>query len=139
MKKKSYRPLQALELFADCSPSELEQIRPLVTAIPVKAGTVLLREGSIGHELVIITSGQAVVSSDVRGELVATLGAGDVVGEMALLTGERRSATVTVSTDADVLVCSVREFRSIVRIAPRVGLRIAQIGAARREANLRAA
>lgn len=141
MKKKStdLRPLQDLALFADCSASELEQVRRLVTSIRVDAGTVLMREGSIGFELVIIADGQAVVTSDVHGELLATLGAGDFIGEMSLLSGEPRSATVTVTTDAEVLVCTRREFRSILDIAPTIGLRIAETGAARREANRRAA
>ena len=62
-------------------------------------GTVLMRQGEIGHSMFIIADGKVTVSvhSPSGDQHVATLGTGEIVGEMSLLTGARRSATVTAA------------------------------------------
>ncbi|MBN8995243.1 MAG: cyclic nucleotide-binding domain-containing protein [Rhizobiales bacterium] len=62
-------------------------------------GALLMRQGEIGHSMFIVAEGKVAISihSPSGEQHVATLGAGDVVGEMSLLTGARRSATVTAA------------------------------------------
>jgi len=59
------------------------------------------------------------------GEKIATIKAGELIGEIALLTGERRTATVVADTDASVYALSPREFASLMARCPRLEKRVA--------------
>jgi CRP-like cAMP-binding protein len=122
-----------LELFADCTKAELRQIGSLTTYLQVPRDKVLMREGTRAKEFIVIGSGTARVSreSDDGVTTVAELGSGEFLGEMALLTGTRRTATATAATDLAVFVSSVSEFRSILRIAPSVADKVVQASLAR--------
>ena len=88
--------LRELDLFSEASRSELAVIARQLTRLKVKAGRVLVREGGIGNEFMIMVDGMAEVTQG--GRSVATIGRGDLVGEMALLQpygSGRRNATVT--------------------------------------------
>jgi cytochrome P450 len=90
--------LSALELFEGCGPVELE---PLIGALAgvrsVTEGTVICREGDTADRWWIVREGTADVT--VRNLYVATIGPGETIGELALLDGEPRNATVTAVTD----------------------------------------
>jgi CRP-like cAMP-binding protein len=115
-----------LELFADCSKAELRQISSLTTYLQLQKDQVLMREGTRANEFVIIGSGTAQVSRQTSKGVVsvAEVGSGDFLGEMGLLAGTSRTATVTATTDLTVLVSSASEFRSILRIAPSVANKV---------------
>lgn len=85
-------PLFAKALAAD----ELDRLAANVRSAEFARGAVLMRERDIGTSMFVLTGGKVSVSVHSRGgdREVATLAAGDIVGEMSLLTGERRSATV---------------------------------------------
>ncbi len=125
--------VEDLELFADCTKEELRQLGGLATPLHVPKGQVLMREGSVGREFVIIASGTASVSRQTAHGVaeVAELGSGDFLGEIALLTGGRRTATATATTDLSVLVCSVSEFRTMLRVAPSVAEKVRRASAIR--------
>ncbi len=111
--------LGELDLFSEASRSELAQITRPQNTLKVKAGRVLVREGGIGNEFMIMVSGAAEVTQG--GRKIATIGRGDLVGEMALLQppgSGRRNATVTAVTDAQIYAGSAAEFRRILEIAP---------------------
>ena len=124
--------LRELDLFSDASRSELAVIAKQLTRLKVKAGRVLVREGGFGTEFMIMVSGMAEVTQD--GRSIATIGRGDLVGEMALLqpfgTG-RRNATVTAVTDAEIYAGSASEFRRILEVAPSVAEKVHQTIASR--------
>lgn len=86
-------PLFAKTLAAD----ELDRLAANVRSAKFARGAVLMRERDLGRSMFVLTGGKVSVSVHSRGgdREVATLAAGDIVGEMSLLTGERRSATVT--------------------------------------------
>ena len=88
-----------------------------------------------------IADGQATVSKHVDGaeSVVATVGRGDVIGEMSVLDGGRRSATVRALTPMSVYVASAAEFAGLLRELPVVAERIARTAAERRDTNRRAA
>jgi CRP-like cAMP-binding protein len=117
-----------LELFADCSKAELRQIASLTTYLQVQKDQVLMREGARANEFVIIGSGTAQVwrQTNQGAVTVAEVGSGDFLGEMGLLAGTSRTATVTATSDLTVLVSSASEFRSILHIAPSVANKVVQ-------------
>jgi CRP/FNR family cyclic AMP-dependent transcriptional regulator len=124
--------LAQLPLFSQVSRSELALIRRHLTALQVPAGRVLMREGGPGDQFMIIADGEATVSQG--GRAIATLGRGDLVGEMALLEHDgvgRRNATVTVTADAVVYAGSRAEFRQILEAVPAVAREVRQTAAAR--------
>lgn len=124
--------LRALPLFSEASRSQLAVIGRHVTKLNLPAGRVLVQEGAIGHEFMVIVEGQAAVSQG--GRLVATLDRGDLVGEMALLDANgrgRRNATVTALSDLVVYVGSASEFRRILEVAPSVAAKVRQTVTAR--------
>lgn len=126
-------PLQRLELFGACTPSQVRRIRSLLTMLTVDPGTVLMREGAYGFECVIITDGLAEVT--VGGRVVATLGAGDVVGEMSLLGGDARTATVVAVTPLTFYVCNAAEFAGMLELAPEFAAQVRRTADERRRAN----
>jgi CRP/FNR family cyclic AMP-dependent transcriptional regulator len=119
--------LRELDLFSEASRSELDVIGKQLTRLKVKAGRVLVREGAIGNEFMILVDGMAEVTQG--GRSIATIGRGDLVGEMALLQGHghgRRNATVTAITDAEIYAGSPAEFRRIIEAAPSVAEKVKQ-------------
>jgi cytochrome P450 len=90
--------LSTLELFGGCEPAELERVaRALAGTREIGEGVVLCREGETADRWWIVVEGMADVT--VRGLYVATIGPGETIGELALLDGEPRNATVTATTD----------------------------------------
>jgi CRP/FNR family cyclic AMP-dependent transcriptional regulator len=95
----------------------------MCTEVSVPAGRVLCREGGPGHEFFVLEEGSATVT--VGGAQVATFGPGDFFGELALLDGSgARTATVTAESDAQVLVLTAAEFRSLLESEPTVAVRM---------------
>src|SRR5450631_2847250 len=88
-------PLAGVSLFAACTAQELAAIVSVTTLIDVPAGRVLCRQGERGDQGFVIVDGTAVVTVD--GDPVAMLGPGECFGEMALLDGGPRIATVTTT------------------------------------------
>jgi CRP-like cAMP-binding protein len=122
-----------LELFSDCTRSELRQLDSLTTFLQLKRDRVLISEGSPAREFIIIGSGTARVSRETEAGVaaVADLGRGEFLGEMELLAGTRRAATVTAATDLGVLVSSAGEFQTMMRISPSVAHKVRQASIAR--------
>ena len=120
--------LRELDLFSETSRSELAVIAKQLTKLKVKAGRVLVREGGLGNEFMIIVNGMAEVTQG--GRSIATIGRGDLVGEMALLQPVgfgRRNATVTAVTDAEIYAGSASEFRRILEASPSVAAKVHQL------------
>lgn len=108
--------LAQLDLFSDLSKKELKSVAQLMTPTTVKAGTEFIVEGEVGREAFIILEGSASVWR--RDRLVATVEAGTVLGEMAVLTGISRTATVKAETDLDLRVLVRREFLGLLDTSP---------------------
>lgn len=107
-------PLQGVPWFAACTEEQLGEAARLAERLEVHAGEVILREGRLGRELFVIVSGRATVTR--AGRVVNLLGAGDYFGELAAIEAAPRSATVTATTDLDVLIIGPREFEAIMDI-----------------------
>jgi CRP-like cAMP-binding protein len=135
--KESISRLAKVPLFADCSNRDLQTIARVVRDIPHKAGTVIAREGEPGVGLFVIVSGTADVS--IGGKKKATLGAGDFFGEIALLDGGPRTATVTAKTDVQLLGLTEWVFRGLMVEHPSIALKTLQQMAGRLRAVTKAA
>ena len=121
--------LAELSIFSELSSGEIRKIRSLMTKLDIPAGKTFITEGSTVMEAFILVEGQAVVTRD--GEKLATLGPGDVVGELAVLAGVPRTASVTAESDLVVEVLNRREFISLLDQEPPV-MKSILIGALRR-------
>jgi CRP/FNR family cyclic AMP-dependent transcriptional regulator len=108
--------LAGVPLFAGLSKERLRQIGSLMTRLDVGAGKVLARQGDVGREFVILLEGEVEIVRD--GKVVATRGAGDYVGEIALLDNRPRTATVTAKTDVVAEVLNRAEFSSLLATSP---------------------
>lgn len=127
--------LERIPLFAGCTADELDAIDSSLTEVRLEAGQVLTREGHYGSQVVFVADGQLAVTRSSQGERpVAILGAGDVAGEMAVLEGTPRNATVTAITPATVFVANPREFAVLMSV-PSVAAAIRETVERRHEAN----
>ena len=99
-------------LFEGLSQKELLEIARVTEDLQVPAGTVLCKEGALGREFFVIVEGTADVTRG--GSPVATRGTGDFVGEIALLTEMRRTATVTATTPLRCLILMRGDFRRVL-------------------------
>jgi CRP-like cAMP-binding protein len=128
--------LRAMELFADCSDTDLDRVAPLLTRMTVAHGGVLMHEGGPGEDLMILGSGVAGVSRTDEGgsRHLGIVPSGSVVGELSLLQQTPRSATVTALVPLTVYVCNRRQFDELLQV-PGVAERVAAIAARRLAAN----
>lgn len=114
--------LSRIPLFAGCSDRDLEHLAHAADRIRLPEGTLLTRQGDIGREAFVILAGSAAVDRD--GERVAEIGPGDVVGELALLDGGPRSATVTATSDIEALVLTRPAFTAVLDEIPTLAHRL---------------
>jgi CRP-like cAMP-binding protein len=110
--------LKKVPLFSRCTKKQVGAIASLADLIDVPAGKVLIREGARGREFMIIVSGTGEVRR--KGRKVATIGPGDFIGEMALISGGPRNATVTTTSDALLLVVGERPFWALLDQSPEI-------------------
>ena len=116
--------LRNVPLFAHCSKNELAAIAAEADELDVSAGRPLTVEGQSGREFVVLVSGSAEVRRN--GRRITTLDDGDFLGEISLLTGVPRTATVTTTTPCHVLVLTDRAFRRVTQAMPSVGEKVMQ-------------
>ena len=116
--------LQRVELFAGMDRRQSEQIARLLKERRFTKGETVIMEGSGGAAFFIIASGEAKVSS--KGVNLATLGPGEHFGEVALIDGGPRSATVTAATDLVCYGLTFWEFRPLVERNGTIGWRLLQ-------------
>lgn len=117
LRKDSKRELlKSIPIFAHCSRKELDALSSEFDEIDVPAGRVLTTQGEPGREFVVLVSGTAEVTKD--GRRVNMLGSGDFLGEIALLSGGPRTATVTTTSDADLLILNSRSFARLTKEVP---------------------
>ena len=123
--------LQGLPLFSTLSAEELAAVAGRFDERQVKPGTHITTKGASGYTFFVIESGTVEVERD--GSVLTTLGPGDFFGETAVLSGERRNATVTAATDVDLLVLFGTEFRTLERDWPVLAAAISDKMAERAE------
>ncbi len=129
--------LAQVRLFSAFNKKELALIARASDEVDVPAGKELVREGSPGHEFFLILEGEASVRRG--GRKVASLGAGQYFGELALLDRGPRNASVQAETPMQLLVLGQREFAGVLDEVPVLAHKMLTIMAGRvREADARA-
>ena len=114
--------LAQVPLFSDCTRRELGEIAGLGTNVSVGPGATLTTQGRLGHEFMLVISGQArCYIDDVE---VGTYGAGDYFGELALIDGKPRAATIVSDSDMDLMVLHRGEFNELLDRAPSISRRL---------------
>lgn len=121
-RKHSYDALADIPFFAGWSKDELAHVDRVAERVTYSAGEALIKQGSAGYEFIVILEGTVDVVID--GEKVASLGPADHVGEMALLDGQPRSASVVATSAVRALLVGVREFRALVDQVPSLDRRL---------------
>ena len=114
--------LRLLPLFGELDHHDLSQLLRWVREVDIADGDVLFEQGAMPHDLYVIEEGSVEVSRD--GRPVATLGTGDVVGEMALLRLERRWATVVAIGHVRAVALGADDLASMSEQMPELADRL---------------
>jgi putative ABC transport system ATP-binding protein len=104
--------LKGVDAFKNLTPTELTHVAEHMTKRHYMPGEIVIQEGEIGHELFLVSEGAVKVERS--GGEVARLGAGEFFGELALMTGERRNATVTAADPLETYVLEEGDFRNAI-------------------------
>jgi CRP-like cAMP-binding protein len=118
-------------MFAPLTEAERTQVLSIAKPVLFAAGESVVREGDAGRSLFAIVKGEASVAVAGAQREVARLHAGDVFGEMSLLTGAPRNATVTAVTDCELLEIDAEGFRTVVLANPGMVETITSVTASR--------
>jgi HEAT repeat protein len=122
--------LRRIPLFATLEPAELQRIAPIAEERSYADGELLGAQDELGDEMHIVLEGTVrVVRAD--GDEVARRGAGDVVGEMSVITREPRVASLVAEGDVRTLRIGHREFESMARERPDIALAVMRVLAQR--------
>ncbi|MBZ0238913.1 MAG: mechanosensitive ion channel [Deltaproteobacteria bacterium] len=125
-----------VDLLEPLSREERSRLADRLQHTPFAAGEAVCREGADDRSLYMLVRGEAAVriGRGIAAREVARIGPGQFFGEMSLMTGEPRAASVVAVTDLDCYRLDPETFRDLVRARPAITDRIAEILAARREA-----
>lgn len=111
--------LKATPFFAEVlDDNELAMLAARAHYVGFAKGATPIEEDGAGHAMFVIVSGEATVTVMDEERPVATLGPGDIFGEMSLLTGARRSATVTATTPLETLEISKPALAHVLEHSP---------------------
>jgi CRP-like cAMP-binding protein len=111
--------LEEVPLFEGCTRRQLRAVARIAEVLEVPAGTVLTKSGDPGEAFFLILDGRVRVEVSARKRL--RLGPGEFFGEMSLLDGGPRTATVAADTDVRVLVIARRDFSLLLTKVPDLG------------------
>ena len=125
--------LRKVPLFADLTPSDLERVARIADERGYADGEAIAAEGELGEELHIVVDGAIRVLQDRDGSEhgIARRTAGDVVGEMSLITRAPRMASLIADGAVRTIRIGRREFESILRERPDVALAVMRVLAQR--------
>ncbi len=121
--------LEEVELLAGLSKAELSKLAAAAGERRYAAAERIVRQGDAGNEFFIVVSGEVrttVRREDGRGADLGKFGPGFFFGEMSLLTGEPRRATITAVTDANVIAIGKNVFQEIIAAHPKVAEKLSR-------------
>jgi CRP-like cAMP-binding protein len=125
--------LRDIWLFSTCNDDELGRIAGLAHPRDAATGDDLTRQGDEGLEFFVVVSGTA--SASVDGDEVGTIGPGGFFGEMALIDGGERVATVTATAPMQLLMLGRHDFNEMLEVAmPQIAPKLLAVVGARMRA-----
>jgi CRP-like cAMP-binding protein len=116
--------IKRIPLFAQCSKAELARVATIADEIHMPEGKTLTREGEPGLEFFVLVDGTVAVHQGKR--KINELGDGDFFGEVSVLAGTPRTATVTTTAPSRMLVVTDRELTRLLRDSPGIQLKVMQ-------------
>jgi CRP/FNR family transcriptional regulator len=119
--------LKSVALFADLEEEELERFSHVAVPRSFPAGTRVFHEGDDSDACYIVKEGSFRVTrehSDGRAITLATLGPGEIFGELAMLDGDQRSASAEALTDGDLLALPANDVRALLARHPEISLKL---------------
>ena len=116
--------LASVDLFQGLTRKELDAVHGMSREQSFPAGAVVAAEGAAAGRFYLIVEGKATVSVGELNRALATLGPGDYFGEISLIDGEPRSATVTSDTPLRTLSIASFNFKAILFEYPAIGRKI---------------
>jgi CRP-like cAMP-binding protein len=114
--------LERVPLFADLDPRELQSIAESMRERTFRAGETVIEEGSGGAGFFVVGDGEAEVT--VGGAARGTIGPGDYFGEIALLTGSERTATIRATSDLRCFGLTAWDFKPLVESNPTIAWKL---------------
>lgn len=121
--------LSKVPMFSALSQTELRTVGRLSDIVHYPKGEVICEEGTDGREFFLVMDGEAAVKKGKK--TVAKMRPGSYFGELSVLDGGPRSATVVASTDMDLLVLEQRQFSGLIRELPAIAAKLLTAMAAR--------
>ncbi|NQU17828.1 MAG: cyclic nucleotide-binding domain-containing protein [Candidatus Saganbacteria bacterium] len=119
--KKIFKKLSCVPLFNHLPPGEIKSLLPYVSSRTYQAGSTMIRQGELGDSLFIIASGEVdILDEKNNSKKIATLGKDDILGEMALVTNELRSATALAKKDTKVWLVLKEDFNKVIQTSPEL-------------------
>ena len=116
--------LKKVPLFSKLDKKGLQDVAHIADELDLPAGKEMATEGDRGREFFVLLDGEAEVTKG--GSRINTMKKGDFFGEIALVTKMPRTATVTATSDVDVLVITERDFDALLKKSPEIGRAIAE-------------
>ena len=123
--------LKKIPVFTDLSDQERDHIAALAAEVSVPRGKELVREGDYSYDVLAIEEGTASVER--RGEHIADLGPGDVIGEMGVLERSQRNATVVATSSMLLVTLTSWDIRKLRKSTPEVVEHLRSVVEARKE------
>jgi CRP-like cAMP-binding protein len=130
------RAVRGTDLFAPLREDELRTVAGRLKPLHYSAGERIIEEGAAGDSFFLVDRGEVRVLRRMGGSPreIARLGEGECFGEMAMLTGQERTATVVAASDVDVFMIDKAGFQDILAGNPDVAVDISELLAQRRAA-----
>lgn len=121
--------LRKVSLFSGIDPTKLKLLAFTSERISFSKGQSLMRQGDMGNTAYLILSGEADVLADAGGGMVkvASVGRNSLVGEMAILRDQPRTATVTAATDVTTLKITKESFFQLIEDSPKIAVELMRI------------
>ena len=110
--------LARLPLFGELDAYDLGHVAGWLRDVELAPGDILIRQGAMPDDVYVLEDGTVEVTRD--GERIATLGAGDVVGEIALVDPQRRTATVQAATPVHAVALNLRDLPEMASEMPEI-------------------
>lgn len=125
--------LMAMELFAELDHHDLTRVARWAHEVRAEPGDVLFEQGALPFELLVIEEGEVEIVRD--GEALASVGPGEPVGEMSVLRGERRMASVRAVTPVIAIALSAEDLQEMGAEMPEIVRAMRRITEERAERN----
>ena len=117
-------------IFRDLEPEALDQLGRYAKHVTLKRGAALFSKGDPGNSLFAVISGtvkMSISSPEGRNAILNLIGPGQVFGEMAVLSGQARSADATANTNCEMFVIDRRDFLPFVRNHPALAMKFIEL------------